>query len=151
MNLRLITLVFVLGLSLLGGCKKDDTNPQTNTVSTNTDLIVATNWRINRLADANGNALKDSQLDAETIALKYFDFQFKADMTVRAIDSITRQIRNGGDWKFTADNTGVDVNVTGFKGIFPLLTLTRTSLVLQQTAKVNGTNTPIRLEFIPAV
>ncbi len=149
MKLRSISLVFVLLLQLLVGCKKDSTDPQVNSTATNTDLIVATNWRISRLADANGNALGDSQLTAETIALRYFDFQFKSDMTVRAIDSITRQIKNGGDWKFTTDSKGVDVNVTGFAGIFPLLTLTRTSLVLQQTAKVNGKDAIIRLEFAP--
>ncbi len=151
MKLLPYSLALLLLFSLFTGCKKDATDPQTNTVTTNTDLIVATNWRINRLADANGNTLNDTQLSAETIALRYFDFQFKGDMTVRAIDSITRQIKNGGDWKFTADNKGVDVKVTGFSGIFPLLTLTRTSLVLQQTAKVNGTDAPIRLEFVPAV
>jgi hypothetical protein len=140
----------LLTLSSLTGCQKDTPGPQSGTAASNTELIVATNWRISRLADTNGNALNDSQLSAETIALKYFDFQFRADMTVRAIDGVTRQIRNGGDWKFTPDSKGVDVNVTGFAGVFPLLALTRTSLVLQQTAKVSGTNAPIRLEFIPA-
>jgi hypothetical protein len=152
MKLRSLPLVFALLLTLLTGCQPNDpgTTPAP-TATTKTELIAANNWKINRLADANGRLLNNSQLSAQTLALAFFDFQFRDNFTVRAFDRQTRQIVNGGDWKFTDDNTGIDVKVTGFTGVFPLLELTRTSLVLQQLTKVDGKDANIRLEFVPAI
>jgi hypothetical protein len=43
------------------------------------------------------------------------------------------------------------VDVTGFKGNFPIIQLTKNKLILRQVAPVDGKNTDINLVFDPAL
>ncbi len=147
----LFTLLLV-GMALTH-CKKDNNaTPTPVTTQSQTDLLVANTWKINQISDVNGKGYTDSQLSLNTLALKYLDFQFKSDNTVRASDSKTKQIQNGGTWYLTDSNTSIDVNVTGFSGKFPVIELTKSKLTLRQVDKISGVaNTPINLEFVPSL
>jgi hypothetical protein len=58
---------------------------------------------------------------------------------------------NGGSWKLAADNKSIDVDVTGFKGNFPIVRLDRQKLILRQRAPVDGKDADINLEFDPTI
>lgn len=136
--------VLIVSIVFLQGCKKDE-SPTSE--ATRMELITSTNWQLDRLTDTSGKVINPTQTNLTTQVLFGLDFQFRNDNIVRAIDKTTKQIVNGGDWKFTDDNTAVDVNVTGFKGKFSIGELTRQKLVLKNKIPVNGVDQDANLEF----
>ncbi len=153
MKNRAYLFALLLVIPALTNCKKDNSSdPGPKTVDSQTSLLVGNTWVIKQISDVNGKAYTDSQLSLTTLAVKALDFQFRNDNTVRASDSVTKQIKNGGTWYLVDDNTAIDVNVTGFSGKFPVIELTKTKLTLRQVDKINGVaNTPINLEFVPSI
>lgn len=151
MKNRACFLALMLVSLMLTNCKENN-SPGPVTTQSQTELLVANTWKISQISDVNGKGYSDSQLSVTTLAVKFLDFQFRNDNTVRASDSNTKQILNGGTWNLVDDNTAINVDVTGFKGKFPVIELTRTKLILRQTDRINGVpNTPINLEFIPSL
>lgn len=147
---RYFLLFFAIGL--LTHCKSDTDTPGPVTSASQTELLVANPWRVDRVTDTGGKAIPTSQLDLQTTALFFMDFQFNNNKIVRAIDRTTKQVLNAGDWTLTADNTAIDVKVTGFKGVFKLVELTKTSLILQQEGvKVNGVKQDANIVFVPSI
>lgn len=156
MRLSTRFLYLLLPLLVLSGCDKDD-NPggttPTPSAQTQTQLLVgsANGWQLDKLTDTSGKTINATQTNLTTQVLFGLIFQFRANNTVRALDRTTKQIVNGGEWTLTADNKAVNVNVTGFKGDFPLVELTARKMTLRQTVPVNGTNQDINLEFVPSL
>ncbi|TAE32944.1 MAG: hypothetical protein EAZ91_03535 [Cytophagales bacterium] len=147
---RYFLLFFAIGL--LTQCKSDTDTPGLVTPASQTELLVANTWRVDRVTDTGGKAINTAQLGLETAALLFLDFQFTNANIVRAIDRTTKQIRNAGDWTLTADNTAINVKVTGFNGVFKLVELTKNSLILQQEGvQVNGVKQAANLVFVPSI
>ena len=144
-------LVSLLFVGTLAGCKKDNGTTPAPTASSQTDLLVANNWLMSRVATPDGQSISTNRLNLATQVLYQLDMQFRADNTVRAIDHTSKQIINGGTWKLAADNKSMDVVVTGFNGNFPIVELSRTKLILRQRAPVDGKTTDINLEFDPSL
>lgn len=142
--------VLILSVSTLFSQCKQGNEPDTST-ATRLELITASNWQLNQLTDASGKVINPQQTNLTTQVLFGLDFQFRNDNIVRALDRTTKQIVNGGDWKFTSDNTGVDVKVTGFNGVFPIGELSRQKLVLKNKIPVNGVEQEANLEFKPSL
>lgn len=152
--MRWLTRYFLLffAIGLLTHCKSDNNTPGPVTTASRTELLVANPWRVDRVTDTGGRAIATGQLGIETAALFFLTFQFTNTNIVRAIDSTTKQIRNAGDWTLTSDNQAIDVKVTGFKGVFKIVELTKTSLILQQEGvQVNGTKQPANIVFVPSI
>ncbi len=148
--MRLPYYLVIIGLFCLSACKKDDTIQ--TTPAGRTEVLVANKWRMERITRADdGTVVPVNQLGVSALALSYVDIQFTDANIARAIDRSTKQIINAGSWKLTTDSQGLDVDVTGFKGIFPIIDLTRTRLILRQNTKVNNVNTDVNLEFVPSV
>ena len=145
---------FLLPVALLSGCKNDDnmgsTTP-TPTAQTQTQLLAANAWQLDKLTDTSGKTINATQTNLTTQVLFGLIFQFRDNNTVRALDRTTKQIVNGGEWTLTADNKAVNVNVTGFKGDFPLVELTAKKMTLRQNVPVNGVNQDVNLEFVPSL
>ena len=143
-------LVFTVLFSTLTGCKKDD--GATPTESSQTDLLVANNWVTTSVTTTDGQAINASRLGLESQVLFTLTMQFRADGTVRALDPLrSNTVVNGGSWKLAADNKSMDVDVTGFKGNFPIIQLTKSKLILRQNAPVDGKKTDINLVFDPSL
>jgi hypothetical protein len=149
---RYLLFFFVIGLSTQ--CKRKAT-PDPNapvTGASQTELLVANTWKTDRVTDTAGKTIGTSQLGLETAALFFLDMQFTNSNIVRAIDRTTKQIRNAGDWSLVNENKAIDVKVTGFKGVFKIVELTKSSLVLQQDqVQVNGTKQAANLVFVPSI
>ncbi|MBO0939024.1 hypothetical protein J2I47_20895 [Fibrella sp. HMF5335] len=134
----------------LAACKKDDTI-QTPSAA-RADVLVANKWRMERITRADdGTVVPVNQLGVSALALNFIDIQFTEANIARAIDRNTKQIINAGSWKLTQDYQGLDVDVTGFKGIFPIIELSRTKLILRQNTTINNVKTDVNLEFVPSV
>ena len=149
---RYLMLFFVIGL--ITQCKRTTTPDPTApvTAAMQTELLVANTWKIDRVTDIDGKAIGQSQLGLETVALFFLDMQFTNTNIVRAIDRTTKQIRNAGDWALVNENKAIDVKVTGFKGVFKLVELTKKSLILQQDqVQVNGIKQVANLIFVPSI
>ncbi|NID12227.1 hypothetical protein [Fibrivirga algicola] len=143
-------LAFVLFMSFVGlvSCKKDD---EVQTTAVRSELLVANNWRLSRITDQKGDVIAVNRLGVSALALNFADIQFTDKNVARAIDRSTKQIINGGTWYLVQNNAALDINVTGFAGIFPILELTRTKLTIQQTTTVDGQKTDVNLEFAPSI
>nr|ARK12616.1 hypothetical protein A6C57_21010 [Fibrella sp. ES10-3-2-2] len=132
----------------LVSCKKDD---EVQTTAVRSELLVANNWRLSRITDQKGDVIAVNRLGVSALALNFADIQFTDKNVARAIDRSTKQIINGGTWYLVQNNAALDINVTGFAGIFPILELTRTKLTIQQTTTVDGQKTDVNLEFAPSI
>lgn len=150
--IRLLIVVTVL-FGTITGCKKDDINtiPEP-TVASQTDLLVANNWRTVRVSTPEGQEINKSRLNLTTQILFDLNMQFRNNGTVRALDpKQSNSVINGGTWTLATDNKSIDVNVTGFKGNFPIIQLTKNKLTLRQRAPVDGKDADINLEFEPTL
>lgn len=146
--LTLLLAVFFAGF--LTGCEDD--NGGTPAAATQTEMLVGNSWRVSRVATPDGQTLDRNRLNVATQVLYDLDMQFRTDKTVRAVDKGTKQVINGGTWELVDDNKAIDVNVTGFKGKFPIIELTRSrKLILRQQAPVDGKQADINLEFDPVL
>lgn len=147
-----LMLAFTLLAVSLSNCKKDDGTTPTPTVESQTDLLVANNWRTVRVSDLAGQEINRNRLNLVTQVLFDLNMQFRNNGTVRALDpKQSNSVVNGGSWKLAADNQSIDVDVTGFKGNFPIVQLTRSKLILRQRAPVDGKDADINLEFDPTL
>ena len=142
-----LTLLFLLLVCLMS-CKKND---ETQTVAARGELLVANDWRLTRVTNPAGNTIAVNRLGLSALALNFADIQFTDRNIARAIDRSTKQIINGGTWYLVQSNAALDINVTGFAGVFPIIDLTRTRLIIQQNTTVDGTKTDVFLEFAPSV
>lgn len=142
----------VLFATLLTACKKDDNNTPAPTQQSQTDLLVANNWRTVRVTTPAGQEINRSRLNLATQVLFDLNMQFRNNGTVRALDpKQSNVVVNGGSWTLAPDNKSIDVDVTGFKGNFPIVELSRTRLSLRQRAPVDGQNADINLVFDPVL
>lgn len=145
-HIRIFLLVMVLASSLTA-CKDDSS---AITAQSQTNLLVANKWLLTRVATTSDQTISQSQLNLATLLLYELNMEFKANNTVRAINTKTQQIVNGGTWTLAPDNRSMDVVVTGFTGNFPIIELSRTKLTLRQRAPIGGKDTDINLEFVPS-
>ena len=145
-------LVFILFFGAVSACKKDDNNSATPapTVLSQTDLLVANNWRTVRVSTPDGQEINKNRLNLATQVLYDLNMQFRNNGTVRALDpKQSNSVVNGGTWTLATDNKSIDVDVTGFKGNFPIVQLTKNRFTLRQRAPVDGKDADINLEFEP--
>jgi hypothetical protein len=140
--------LFILLFTALTSCKKDDSGQE---VAARADLLVANSWRLARITDTSNNAIAVNRLGVGALALNFADIQFTDKNIARAIDRSTKQIINGGTWYLVQNNEALDINVTGFTGIFPIISLTRTKLIIRQNTTVDGQKTDVNLEFAPSI
>jgi maleate cis-trans isomerase len=139
-------------MSNLTNCKKDDNNTPAPTAASQIELLIANNWRTVRVATPYGQEINKSRLNLATQVLYDLNMQFRNNGTVRALDpKQSNSVVNNGTWKLTPDNQSIDVDVSGFKGNFPIIQLTKTKLILRQRAPVDGKNADINLEFDPTL
>ena len=143
--------VSLLLVGALSGCKKENGTTPVPTTATQTELLVANNWLTSRVSTPDGQSINQNRLNLSTQVLFSLNMQFRANGTVRAIDRTSQQIINGGTWTLAADSKSIDVDVTGFKGNFPIIELSRTKLILRQRAPVDGKDADINLEFDPSL
>ncbi|MBC3785691.1 hypothetical protein [Spirosoma utsteinense] len=147
-SLRFLLVSLLLSATLFS-CKDDDKNNPT--VNSQTELLVSNNWQTTRVSTTDGQTIATNRLGTSTQVLFGLDMQFRNNNTVRAVDRVSKQIINGGTWTLAPDGKSMDVDVTGFKGNFPIVELNRTKLILRQRAPVDGKDTDINLEFDPSV
>lgn len=152
MNTVRLLLVFTVLLATLTHCKNDGGNTPAPTMASQTELLVANNWRTVRVTTPAGVEINKSRLNLATQVLFDLNMQFRNNGTVRALDpKQSNSVVNGGTWTLASDNQSIDVDVSGFKGNFPLVQLTKSKLILRQRAPVDGQNADINLEFDPTL
>ncbi|GAB4024055.1 hypothetical protein [Spirosoma koreense] len=147
-RLLLLTGIFFVAFT---ACKKDTDTPAP-TASSQTDLLIANNWRVSSITTPDGQIINPNRLDVVTQSLFTLNMQFRNNGSVRALDPTqANSAVNGGSWTLAADNQSIDVDVTGFKGNFPIIQLTKNKLILRQNAPVDGKKTDINLVFDPSL
>lgn len=140
-------LVLVVLSIFLMNCKGTDTP----SVQTRTELIKASNWQLSRITTTDGQTVAGNKLNTSTNLIFALDIQFKENNVVRASDKVSKQILNAGTWSFVENDTKVDVNVTGFKGVFGVVELTNNKLVLRNKVPISGVDTDANMEFVPSI
>ena len=115
-------------------------------------MLVATNWQITSITTPDGQLINAGRLNLVSQLLPQLKFQFRNDNSVRALDPLqSNAVKNAGTWYLATDNQSMDVDVTGFKGNFPIIQLSKSKLILRQVAPVDGKNADINLVFDPTL
>lgn len=131
---------------LVSACKKDDPGVQDRAA-----LLTANSWKLARVTDAQGQNISQNRMGVETQALFSLEFQFRPNNVTRATDRLTRQVINGGTWYLVENNSAIDVEITQFKGRFPVRELTRNQLILGTKIPLNNQQTDANLVFEPSI
>jgi hypothetical protein len=149
MKLPNLYILAALLMLLTVACDKDTkTDPQ----ETDKSKVLITNpWRLVNVTDASGKSIPTNQLNFETQAIYLFDIQFFDNNVTKALDRTSKQVVNGGTWYLIENNQILDIEVSQFKGKFPIKELSRSKLTLGNTVPVNGVNQEARLVFEPVV
>lgn len=150
MKNQLYILFFLLIGSLATGCKRNQVQPAP-TASSQTDLLVTNRWKLDNITTPAGAPISRTQLGVSSLVLYEVEIQFLRNNTARALRLQDRQIINGGTWKLTNDNQGLDVDVSAFKGVFPIVNLSRNRMTLRNRVPVNGTEVDANLVFVPSI
>lgn len=146
--MKIHSFLFLVVLSVfLMNCKGSDTPG----VQTRNELIKATNWQLSRITTTDGQTIAGNKLNTSTNLIFALDIQFKENNVVRAADKVSKQILNAGTWAFVENDTKVDVNVTGFKGVFGVVELTNNKLILRNKVPISGVDTDANMEFVPSI
>ena len=149
--MKSLAIFFILGISFWGlSCTKTTDSPATE-VETTTRTLVTNPWKIDRVTDASGNVINTSNLPAESRALFGINIQFNEDKTVRAIDPTSKSIVNGGSWDFADNQQALNIDVSQLKGLFPIVKLERSRMVLRNKVQFNGLAFDVNLELVPAL
>ena len=148
--LRSLRFFALLGLLAGGTLSCRDIDPA-QAIASRAELLVANNWRIERITDTGGTVIATNRLGVGALALNFADIQFTNKNVARAIDRSSKQIINGGTWYLIQNNEALDVSVTGFAGIFPILELSRTKLIIRQNTTIDGQKKDVNLEFTPSL
>lgn len=142
---------FILFAYLFQNCTKTEPTP-IPTPQTIVSVLTANAWKMDKITDLNGNAINVALLPDET---KYFfgvNIQFNEDKTVRAIDPVAREVKNGGVWDWKDNNKVLYIDLRkDFKGDYPINKLTRSNMSLRNTMEMNGLKFEVNLELIPAL
>lgn len=139
--------IIILALtSLIFACKKDNTAEPTKTP---TELLSLNAWQLDRYTDTSGKTISNTTLNFSAQAIFGLLIEFKENKETRALDKITKNILNRGTWDLNADNTILDINITGFKGKFKLISIKTGKLIIQAETDtfISGVGTAVNLEF----
>ncbi len=130
-------------------CDKDTkTDPQ---VADKGKVLITNPWRLLNVTDASGKAIPSNQLNIETQAIYLFDIQFFDNNVTKALDRTSKQVVNGGTWYLIENNEILDIEVSQFKGKFPIKELSRSRMTLGNTVLVNGVTQEAHLVFEPVI
>lgn len=144
--------LYILGLLLMVFTVACDKDTKTDPQETDKGKVLITNpWRLVNVTDASGKSIPTNQLNFETQAIYLFDIQFFDNNVTKALDRTSKQVVNGGTWYLIENNQILDIEVSQFKGKFPIKELSRSKLTLGNTVPVNGVNQEARLVFEPVV
>ncbi|MPR36671.1 hypothetical protein [Salmonirosea aquatica] len=142
-------IIYVLLLVFATACDKNTTtDPQ---VTDKGKVLINNPWRLTSVTDANGKAIPSNQLNIETQAIYLFDIQFFDNNVTKALDRTSKQVVNGGTWYLIDDNQVLDIEVSQFKGKFPIKELSRSKMSLVNSVPVNGVTQEARLVFEPVI
>jgi hypothetical protein len=144
--MKSIVLIFV-SILLFSSCKDKKAVEPTRTPE---QLLTLNSWKLDRYTDASGKAISNSSLNVSALALFGLNFEFKENKETRAVDRITKNILNRGTWELIDANTNMNINITGFKGIFKVVSLTKGKLTLQASTGtfLSGVGASINMEFL---
>lgn len=144
--------LYILACLLMGLTVACDKDTKTDPQETDKGKVLVTNpWRLVGITDASGKAIPQNQLNIETQAIYLFDIQFFDNNVTKALDRTSKQVVNGGTWYLIENNEILDVEVSQFKGKFPIKELSRSKMTLSNTVPVNGVNQEARLVFEPVI
>lgn len=114
-------------------------------------VLINNPWRLTNVTDASGKSIPQNQLNIETQAIYFFDIQFFDNNVTKALDRTSKQVVNGGTWYLIENNEVLDIEVSQFKGKFPIKELSRSKMTLSNIVPVSGVNQEARLVFEPVV
>lgn len=142
-------LIIVLGF--LSACDKGSDNNDPKPSGAVVDILVTHPWKLVNVTELNGNDVPENKLDVMTKYLYELNFAFAANNTVKAMDTRSSQVANGGTWYLKDDNKVLDIDVSGFKGKFNVKDLKTTRMALLNNIKINGVEQEGILIFEPVI
>lgn len=148
-NITRFSLLMLL-VTLVVSCSKDDDKEIEPELAIK-ETLVRYQWKMVDVTDENGNKIPENRLDVMTKYLFNLNFAFAANNTVKALDSESNQVANGGTWYLKDDNKVLDIDVSGFEGQFLLKSITTSKMSLQNTLKVGGQEQEAIMVFEPIV
>ncbi|MCP9768148.1 hypothetical protein EGI22_09505 [Lacihabitans sp. LS3-19] len=142
-----LVLILLVGITFLS-CKDKPVVPVDNSAS---GILSANGWQLSRYTDTSGKTLSNSSLNISAVALYQLIFEFRTDKETRALDKTTKNIVNRGTWDLLSGETLLDIDISGFKGQFKIVSISQGKLTLQASTGnfLSGVGAEINMEFIP--
>jgi hypothetical protein len=137
-----------LGVLLFFMSCKDSSTPEPS--QTSSQLLSLNNWKLDRYTDTSGKAISAASLNISAMALFGLIFEFRENQETRAVDKITKSIINRGTWALKSSDTLMDIDISGFKGEFKVISLSKGKLTLQASTGsfLSGVGSAVNMDFV---
>ncbi|MCY7353300.1 MAG: hypothetical protein LH606_22005 [Cytophagaceae bacterium] len=137
-------------LTFVGIACDRNSDPTPGNEQSKAEILKSTGWKLDRVTTTDGQTINSSRLSLETRAIFEVNVEFRNPDITRAVDRVSKQVLNGGTWYLRENETILDVDVTGFKGKFQVIEISRTKLIIRNQIPLDGTKQEANMEFSPA-
>lgn len=148
---RIFTLIPVLLVMFLFSSCKDKDNNATPAPTAKDKILVTYPWKLKEITDVSGKAVPVEQWDATARSLPFMNFEFQSGNKVFARSIGDSQVVNGGTWYLKEEGTVVDIDISGFKGVFGLAELSVSRMKLTRKMPISGVEQETIMVFDPVI
>lgn len=141
-------ILYLFLVFLTFSCTKEQ---QLDPLAEKNDVIqsVTAGWTIDGYTNVDNLPIDQKLFSGGAEYIDQFIYTFNKDGIVRAFDKQSKQAGTYGTWKLVDNAKNLDINIPGFKGLFAVIELTKQKMIIRNSVKYKGVETPINMVFIP--
>ncbi len=156
--MKLLKLLSILLISVsIFSCEKDPGSDPTLTeeeklkveTSKKVEAIKSTEWLVTGFTTADNSPIDPALFTGDAKFIDQLTYVFDNTGIVRSYDKVSKQAQANGTWGLAENATKLEINIQGFNGIFAVIELSKTKMVLRNNIKYKNIDIPVNMVFIP--
>lgn len=128
-RLKILTTIAFF-LTFCFSCKKDN-NAITESERTVAIQSATSGWSVNMYTKPDNSILDPNRVTGDSKYVNQQIYIFDKSGTVKSYDKISKIALTYGTWKFTTNDTVLETTINGQIGVFNVVELTRTKMILK--------------------
>ena len=156
MRLPKLLLLSLISISIFSCAKDGNTDPTLTEeekikieATKKVEAIKSSEWIINGFTTTDNTPIDPALFGGDAKFIDQLTYVFDNAGIVRSYDKVSKQAQAYGNWGLIENSTKLEINIQGFKGIFGVVELTKTKMILRNNIKYNNLEIPVNMVFIP--
>jgi len=141
-------ILYLFLVFLTFSCAKD-TNIDPSETKLDAIKSAQAGWTIEGFTTVDNTPIDPSLFSGDAKFINQLIYVFDNTGVVRSYDKISKQAQAYGTWGLIENDTKLDINIQGVKGVFGVVELTKQKMILRNNIKYNNTDIPINMVFVP--